>query len=298
MNRTQVRTLTEASKLLHEAKMFASTTLKINPIALSDLRFVAFSDASSASEKSLDSHQGMMIMSAHRDIGDNKTSQVNPILWHSKKIQKVAVSTLSAEAMALAGATDMLTWVRLYWAWLMDSSTPWRKADEILMKLPNAFAAIPPECEESSSPPSNAHAILARTSKNHKNFLATDCKSLFDLVSRTAPPACQEFRTLLQAKLVREHLQNGIQIRWVPSGAQIADGLTKPMDGTLLRECLRVGRYSLHDEGEILRQRSDARVRLKWLHTQDNDHGRGKDVSQQDTVDCSGKAKHLERTKT
>ena len=37
------------------------------------------------------------------------------MVWHSKKIQKVAVSTLSAEAMALAGAVDMLSWVRLFW---------------------------------------------------------------------------------------------------------------------------------------------------------------------------------------
>ena len=54
--------------------------------------------------------------------------------------------------------------------------------------------------------------ILEQTSV--KGILTTDCKSLFDLISRTAPPACQEFRTQLQAKLIKEHLHNGIQIRW------------------------------------------------------------------------------------
>ena len=92
--------------------MFASVTVKIQPIPLDHLRFVAFSDASFASEKVPDSHQGMLIMASHRDIGDNKNSPVNPIVWHSKKIQKVVVSTLSAEAMSLAGAVDILSWVR------------------------------------------------------------------------------------------------------------------------------------------------------------------------------------------
>ena len=64
---------------------------------------------------------------------------------------------------------------------------------------------------------------------------------------------------------MREHLSSGIQIRWVPPGAQVADCLTKPMDASMLRECLQIGAYSLHDEAEILRARSDARSRLQWL---------------------------------
>lgn len=130
--------------------MFASVTVKIQPIPLDHLRFVAFSDASFASEKVPDSHQGMLIMASHRDIGDNKNSPVNPIVWHSKKIQKLVVSTLSAEAMSLAGAVDILSWVRLYWAWLRDGTCKWQMADETLMRLPPAFAAIPPSEEEST----------------------------------------------------------------------------------------------------------------------------------------------------
>ena len=60
----------------------------------------------------------------------------------------------------------------------------------------------------------------------------------------------------------------GIKIRWVPSGAQIADSLTKVMDNTILRTCLQKGFYSLHDEQEILKARSDSRSRLQWLQSQ------------------------------
>ena len=265
VNKAKVATLIEANRILHEAKENSKVAIRIQPIDVADVRFVAFSDASFASEKSLDSHQGMMIMAAHKSIGENQSSPVNPICWHSKKIQRVAVSTLSAEAMALANAVDNLSWVRLYWAWLMDAQCDWRNADSTLPKLPPAFSAIPNSDDQDDNIqfPSNCHQYLQKANGN--SFITTDCKSLYDLISRTAPPACQEFRTVLQAKLVKEHLQNGIQIRWVPSGAQIADALTKIMDCTVLRACLKSGWYSLHDEQEILRARSDKRSQLRWI---------------------------------
>ena len=267
INRAKVSTLVEANKVLHEAKMFARTTLKIQPIQIDQLRFIAFSDASFASQKVPDSHQGMVIMSCHRLIGENRTSMVNPIVWHSKKIQKVVVSTLSAEAMSLAGAVDILSWVRLYWGWLNNVDLKWKQADETLLKLPPAFAAIPPieGDQTTATPPDEVQKLLHQLPPSNSSLITTDCKSLYDLISRTAPPSCQEFRTQLQAKLIKEHLRSGIQIRWVPSGAQIADSLTKVMDNFMLRECLHLGKYCLHDETEMLKSRSDARTRLQWL---------------------------------
>ena len=272
VNKAKVETLVEANRTLHEAKQFSDVALKIQPIPMEDIRFLAFSDASFASTKIPDSHQGMMIMSCHQDLGKNKTGRVNPLLWHSKKIQKVAVSTLSAEAMSLANAVDVLSWVRLYWGWLQNTQLPWKKADQALLQLPPAFAAIPPEDhpDEIFAPPDNTAELLKPLPKNCNSIITTDCKSLFDLISRTAPPACQEFRTQLQAKLIKEHLSHGIQIRWVPSAAQVADALTKVMDSTMLRECLKLGKYSLHDEAETLKARSDARTRLQWIRDQAN----------------------------
>ena len=205
-------------------------------------------------------------MACHKDIGENKSSVVNPVVWHSKKIQKVVVSTLSAEAMSLAGAVDVLSWIRLFWAWLRNGKCQWQKADETLLKLPPAFAAIPPG-EESppSSPPIDITKLPSFKFQQHKDIITTDCKSLYDLISRHAPPSCQEFRTQLQAKLIKEHLNSGIMIRWVPSQAQLADALTKIMDAGVLRECMALGRYSLHDESQILRARSDSRAKLQWL---------------------------------
>ena len=79
INKAKVSTLVEGNRTLHEAKQFSSVAIRIQPIPIKYLRFVAFSDASFASEKCPDAHQGMMIMSAHKCIGENRRSPVNPI---------------------------------------------------------------------------------------------------------------------------------------------------------------------------------------------------------------------------
>ena len=266
INRAKLSTLIDANRTLHEARLHAGVQITVKAIPIQDVRFVAFSDASFASNKTTSSHQGMMIMACHQNIGLNHRSDISPVIWHSRKIQKVAVSTLSAEAMSLAGAVDVLSWIRLYWGWMRDVTLPWKEADQTLLKLPPAFAAlVPEEADDAFTPSGKVQGLLKTSPKSTEAIITTDCKSLFDLISRTAPPTCSEFRAHLQAKLIKEHLQNGIQIRWVPSGAQVADSLTKIMHNTMLRECLRIGRYSLHDESEILKARTDSRARLQWI---------------------------------
>ena len=81
----------EGNKLLHDAKVHSAVKCRYQHISkkMFDLRF---SDASFASEKN---HEGMMIMTAHQDIGQNHKSVANPAVWSSKKIQKVAQHALS-----------------------------------------------------------------------------------------------------------------------------------------------------------------------------------------------------------
>ena len=150
-----------------------------------------------------------------------------------KKIHRVTRSTLGAEAIALSGAVDRLLWIRLLWEWLNNPEVDWRSPEEALCKARRAS-------------------------------LVTDCKSAYDLLTRTALPQCEEHRTTIECLLIRERLQSNCTVRWVTSNAQLADCLTKSMDSTVLRECLRSGKYALYDEGRILQQRSDKKQRLKW----------------------------------
>ena len=266
INSACVETLIDGNRTLQEAKKHADTCIRIQPIPLGDIRFLSFSDAAFASAKNTSSHQGMLLMTAHKCIAENQSSVVNPILWSSRKIQKVAVSTLSAEAMALASAVDVLAWARLFWAWLVDPQCRWQLGDQTLLTLPPAFTAL----KDDDDQPEPNESLCRASQLNQKvnlatSIISTDCKSLYDIVSRTAAPSCQEFRTVLQAKLIREHLAAGVLVRWVPTGAQMADSLTKIMDSTVLRECLRLGQYRLKDEAQVLKTRADSKTRLKWL---------------------------------
>lgn len=105
-----------------------------------------------------------------------------------------------------------------------------------MSQLPPALSAFKDERElEDPNQPLSENRLKLQEVGKQNSIVATDCKSLFDLISRAAPPACQESRTLLQARLIKEHLTTGVVVKWVPSTAQVADCLTKIMDTTTLR---------------------------------------------------------------
>ena len=248
INSATVSTLIEANQAVHEGKKHSDVQIEIQSIHPNDLRFLAFSDASFASKKNPESHTGSIIMSTHRDISKNVSCPVSPISWGCKKIQRVVTSTLAAETTSLSSVLDHLSWIKLCWAWLLDSTTDWKNAPKTLRSLPESFSTA---------------TVKANTLP--ESVAATDCKSLYDLVTRTAPPQCAEFRTQLNARQIKDLLNEGISLRWVHSGAQLADCLTKIMETSFLRETLKLGRYRLNDELQVLKERSNARNRLKWL---------------------------------
>ena len=187
-------------------------------------------------------------MATHSNITQNYSCPVNAISCGCKKIQKVVVSTLSAETMSLNATLDKLSWIRLFWGWLLNPNLNWKRPKETLNNLPTTIAAPTFKPIEPS-------------------IAVTDCKSLYDLVTRTAPPSCQEYRTQLLARSIKDLLSEGITLRWVHSGAQLADALTKVMQATFLRQTLELGTYKLHDEHAILKDRASARSRMQWLQS-------------------------------
>lgn len=241
INSAKVTTLIMANKTLHTAKKHNDVTIKINPIHIKDLRFLAFSDASFASKVKPESYAGMIIMATHKEISQNKSCVISPLSWGTKKIQRVVTSTLSAEATALATTLDQLTWIRVYWAWLIDPKITWQKP-ETIKTLPEAMTVPTMKVDE-------------------KDLAITDC------TTRTAVPSCQEFRTQLLARSIKDILSENIRLHWVHSGAQLADALTKIMESQFLRETLRQGYYCLHDADEVLKNRANARNRIKWLRS-------------------------------
>ena len=85
----------------------------------------------------------------------------------------------------------------------------------------------------------------------------------------------------LVARAIKDSLQEGINLRWVSTGAQLADALTKVMESQFLRETLRLGTYKLTDESSLLRDRARTRDRVLWLKQNQSSNG---SISQEDAV--------------
>ena len=240
VTRGKVQHLLDANRVLYEGKKF-SVCLMVVPIPEEQVTFCSFSDPSFSTSKDLTSRQGTLIFSTDQRLAQNQRTVVCPMAWSSKRIPRVVTSTLSAEAISLSSALDRLGYIRVCWEWLKNPGIDWSRPGEILARAPLASAV-------------------------------TDCKSVYDLSTKTSTPTCAEYRTTLECLLIRERLQENMAMRWISTQAMLADSLTKTMDSSLLRECLKSGKYSLFDEGESLRQRASKRERLRWIQRDAQEH--------------------------
>ena len=241
----QVQHLLEANRVLYEGKKYP-VCIMIVPIPEHQVTFCSFSDASFSGSKDLASRQGSLIFSTDLLLARNERTVVCPIAWSSRRIPRVVTSTLSAEAISLSSALDRLGYIRVIWEWLKNPAVDWSNPGKILANAPKASAV-------------------------------TDCKSVYDLATKTSTPSCSEYRTTLECLLIRERLQENIAMRWISTQAMLADTLTKTMDSSVLRQCLKTGQYSLFDETESLKQRASKRERLRWI-TRDGHEETSKNV--------------------
>ena len=228
-----VADLLQGNRMLADAKKHSDVTIKIQGLPVEQVRFLSFSDAAFATREKAHSQKGCIILATTEGIDQTRQSKVSPLVWFSKKINLVVSSTLASETYALSGALDLLSWTRMHWSWILNPFIEWKKPEETLKSIPPAFAVV-------------------------------DCKSLFDLLQKTSIPQCTEYRTMLEALVIKDRLSEGVIVKWVHSAAQMADSLTKDMDTGVLREFLKHGKCVLHDVDEILKQRADKKIRQQW----------------------------------
>ena len=230
----RVEDLLEANRVLREAKEFAHTSLYVRPLPFRELTFASFGDASFASESKLKAQQGLFVMACTPDLAKNQTSDFSPIAWSTKQIGRVVRSTLSAEAYAMSSSVDKLNWIRCLWGVIQSPQFCWQKPDISLKTLPKAL-------------------------------LITDCKSLFDLMTKMATPNCQEWRTTIEVMLIREQAEGNADCRWISTAIMLADTLTKPMDSTFMRTVLNLGRFRIYDEQQSLQRNATKKYGQTWI---------------------------------
>lgn len=177
-------------------------------------------------------------------------------MWYSKKIPRAVGSTLTSKSYALSGAIDLLGWLRLHWEWLKQPSDAWRD---------------PAQC----------------LTQGHEAFAIVDGKSLYDLIQKTNVLQCQEYRTTLEALIIKDRVKENVSIKWVHSAAQLADSLTKIMDCTALRQFLWHGRCIIHDVNEVLKIRADQRSKKQRQENLQNDDDDHKSMQTSSTTECS-----------
>ena len=219
-----IQTLQDINGLLREAKRTSNFCLTLRPIDFRKACFLAFGDASWANAEQSASQAGFMIFlgtfAAFTVIG----SVVSLQDWRSHRIRRVCRSTLAAECMAMDASVDSAMFLRGLYA-------------EVLLSKYSA----------SSCGPLPADFLPLKS--------ITDCRSLFDLLTKEGTPSTTLERRLAidiaALNQVGEEFDEEDPRRtfvWVPTDHQVADHLTKRKPWQQLRDILNRGWVKLVGE--------------------------------------------------
>ena len=138
--------------------------------------------------------------------------------WSSKKLPRVAKSTLAAETQSYDNAADGTECIRTLFAELTDPKVELQKFTEYLQKYPAA--------------------------------VATDCRSVYEVLTKTtcAGQATSEKRLAIEVILLKEKIEQGsLAVLWCPTTHMHVDPLTKEMKQDTFREFLEKSRVCFGD---------------------------------------------------
>ena len=99
-------------------------------------------------------------------------------------------------------------------------------------------------------------------------MLVSDCKSLFDHLKSPSAPSLDDRRTSIDIIIIRESIRRmSASIRWLPTDRMLADSMTKESADALdlLRACVKVGKYQISPEQDVLEWRANERQRRKEI---------------------------------
>ena len=203
----KIKDLSEASRLIKQIKtnhlgrkiLFDSRVQYDSQ----DVAVIAVHDASFNNVANHGSQRGCWIGVTTKKMIDDHGSKhgVHFLQWSTGRIQRVVRSTLSAEAYSCSEAIDQLNWLRGTITELMMPSDQIRDYSKNLSEIPGV--------------------------------VVTDCKSLYDCLhgERTL---LSDKRLSLEAAIIRQGLQENVTVKWVCSEQQLADCLTKQLNGRSL----------------------------------------------------------------
>ena len=139
------------------------------------------------------SQLGGIYVLANKDILYGEARYGSVLDWKSGACERVCRSTFAAETMACGTATETGDFITRFLETLLTGK-------------------------------------LARTSSRFEMRYLSDCRSLYDHLTRDGVPRVPTCKRLaIDLAAIREDLKTLGRIAWVPTGAQLADILTKPL---------------------------------------------------------------------
>ena len=165
-------------------------------------------------------HGALVCVVAQDDLEKNEVIPMSFMTWKSKASKGTILSTYGAEASACRDALDLAEYTRA-----------------MLCEVLSGARVLPDEWTEEHLPVR----------------VITDCQSLFDCLAKDASVP-EDRGTALTVAPLRERCLAGVgrdtkrsRLMWVPTRAQLADGLTKSSAGVFLRNALTSGTAQLHE---------------------------------------------------
>ena len=245
----KVKDLMFANQLVHRARQYSDTEIRVKHIPWDNLCICFHSDAGFGNAKEHKTQAGYVIAFAEQKLENNEPSVWSPCAWRSYKLPRVVASTLAGEAQAYSTASAVAEWMSLLLAEARHGRFDLRTEAQ-MSELPSVMKAI-------------GEKLLDHV-KRVPIVGITDCKSLHDnLHSMSSISTCEDKRVAIDLAILKQcHKRTGLVVRWCPTHLMLADGLTKdqadPAD--LLRAALSSGVYQLHDEAAVLELKKQHKI--------------------------------------
>ena len=139
------RTLLDANRALRFFKNNSQVSLSYRPLTngdrhdLTDVGFVAATDAAWATRRDGSSQGGYLVMLVSKECFDGQTSPFMVLDWRRQKLRRVSRSSLNSEAQAAASAVDALEQVKVFWALIMQPDLDPREDSTMAVAGPSAL---------------------------------------------------------------------------------------------------------------------------------------------------------------
>ena len=224
-----VQDLVEANKAIAEAWDHRKVQIVVRPIPLHDLVLLVVADASWTTKDDLRSQGAYMVCATSKAMLTGKTTILSPLKWKSQKQERAVSSTLAAELLTVSKGVAECTWSRQFFL-------------------------------EASYEDYSLDTAQAYQDKIHI-IAVTDNKPLHDH-ARSDQGIVQDKRLAIEMLLLRRDLlKNAVTLRWIDTAQMLVDCMTKlSVRPSLMRYVMRTGRYTIHEEQEMLDARKTQRV--------------------------------------